>query len=60
MDVDDGMEMCCFWRDIRALLLHEFRLDPKGTPAEQCIQYDGGECSLRPRRRTLVQSLSGR
>jgi transposase len=49
MDVDHGLEMNLSRREIRALLLHEFRLDHKATEATNniCSTMGEGVLSIR-------------
>ena len=58
MDVDVESKINLSHREIRVLLLHEFRLGQTATEAaSKHMRYDGSGSSLHSYRATLVQSF---
>ena len=60
MEVDLELEMKISRRELRVLLLDEFRLDHKGTEAtsnKQHMQHYGQGCALYPHSAKLVSSV---
>lgn len=59
MNMDAGLELelNLSRKELRVLLLHEYRLGRKTTEAARNMQYDGQGCTLNSYGATLVQSV---
>ena len=57
MDVDRESEMNLSCKELRVLLLHEFRLGRKATEAARNMQYDERGHALNSYSATLVRSV---